>query len=873
MPEQEADKQEQAEAINLTTSAQRLEVLSANPRLRSAVAGNPAAPARVLVSLAQDQNTQVRELVANNPNTPWSTLVHLAAEFPQAFLHNSIGLLYMLAHPGEVDTSSKFWDMLLQTAPIPSLWWNWLLSQPALSASKGVQLHVQYAGDMAHPYEVLPSGEDMLFRLVELLTAAWDQGVPLPSFPESSHTGHPVVAGENIVVTDIQWLAYHGNRQVRLAIAENHYIPAAVLGLLAHDEAWQVRKVVAGHPQTPIEALHTLARDSDPEVRRHITTNPRIPLELLQVLAQDHNASVRCCVARHSQTPGDVLQALAQDQDEAVRHIVAWRHPQMPGDVLLTLVRDDAFVEGALGCATPLEFLQALIWDHDKRMWHAAISHSNYALTFLKGLQQIYYRRDTPYWLARYPYTPTVGLEKLAQGEDIMYLDIMRNPHTPVDVLRLFARSRDAEIRQAVAAHLQTPIDILQALAWDDCRFVREAADWHLQMRAEALRILTQHGQDSVRGAATTHVRMPVAVLQTLVLSRDPDAAVRRYVAENLQMPSEILQSLALDEEEEVRRMVARNPQTPVEALRVLARDEDDPEWGEGVREIVAANLQTPVEVLQDLARDRNSSVREKVAWNRRTPPAVLRLLAGDQMEEVRTCVASHQQVPVDVLRLLAGDQAVGVREAVAWNPQTAPEVLGVLAQDESGWVREAVAGNPQTPVEMLHHLKKDQDTDVHWLATFILKLFVPNKNLAKNEPWWNQFRWYTQIRRKSPLEQLVKVAQLNVSDTVRQAMIEICAADWDISTIRAIPQVFGADVAALGRPWRAYYRLLLSPFLPAIALQKLSTSPCWEVRYLLALHPRTPEETRQRLSQDGNRYVRAMARACQYRNPNAERE
>jgi hypothetical protein len=53
-----------------------------------------------------------------------------------------------------------------------------------------------------------------------------------------------------------------------------------------------------------------------------------------------------------------------------------------------------------------------------------------------------------------------------------------------------------------------------------------------------------------------------------------------------------------------------------------------------------------------------------------------------------------------------------------------------------------------------------------------------------------------------------------------------------------------------------------MAPFLPPIALQKLAASCTWQVRYLVALHEHTPWETRQRLCQDGNRYVRAMARA-----------
>lgn len=106
MPQQEADKQEQAEASNSATSAQCLEPLRSNPHLRSAIAGNPAAPAQVLEQLATDQDAQVREQVAGNPNTPWLILERLAWEFPRQFLHNSAGPLQILAHPGQISIAA-----------------------------------------------------------------------------------------------------------------------------------------------------------------------------------------------------------------------------------------------------------------------------------------------------------------------------------------------------------------------------------------------------------------------------------------------------------------------------------------------------------------------------------------------------------------------------------------------------------------------------------------------------------------------------------------------------------------------------------------------------------------------------------------------
>ncbi|HET8845345.1 MAG TPA: hypothetical protein VFN35_27985, partial [Ktedonobacteraceae bacterium] len=99
MPEGDVTQQRRAEASNPATSTQRLETLSTDAVLKRLVGGNPAAPASLLETLAQDQDEQVRAQVASNPNTPWPILEQLAWEFPLLFLHNPMGPLQMVTHP------------------------------------------------------------------------------------------------------------------------------------------------------------------------------------------------------------------------------------------------------------------------------------------------------------------------------------------------------------------------------------------------------------------------------------------------------------------------------------------------------------------------------------------------------------------------------------------------------------------------------------------------------------------------------------------------------------------------------------------------------------------------------------------------------
>ncbi|HET8844782.1 MAG TPA: hypothetical protein VFN35_25140, partial [Ktedonobacteraceae bacterium] len=179
MSEERSSESRRTEASELLASVESQDVLSTDPALRITIASDPATPVSLLESLAQDQDARVREQVANNPNTPWSTLERLAWEFPRAFLFNPVGPLHLLEHPEQVCTEKTFWDTILREATIPILWWKWLSSHPLLRKSEAVRLHIQFAGEAAHPFGIPKIGEEYtLLTLVELLSAASAQGMP-----------------------------------------------------------------------------------------------------------------------------------------------------------------------------------------------------------------------------------------------------------------------------------------------------------------------------------------------------------------------------------------------------------------------------------------------------------------------------------------------------------------------------------------------------------------------------------------------------------------------------------------------------------------------------------------------------------------------
>ncbi|HEV8389958.1 MAG TPA: hypothetical protein VGQ35_08945, partial [Dongiaceae bacterium] len=132
---------------------------------------------------------------------------------------------------------------------------------------------------------------------------------------------------------------------------------------------------------------------------------------------------------------------------------------------------------------------------------------------------------------------------------------------------------------------------------------------------------------------------------QAKQLSTDPDAKVRRKVAQQPDVRPEILFYLADDADEGVRRAVAEHRATPRQADLILTRDDD-----ETVRERLAAKIAALVpeftkeerekiralshKVLETLARDHAVKVRQIVAEALKdsvdAPPAVIQKLARD---------------------------------------------------------------------------------------------------------------------------------------------------------------------------------------------------------------------------------------------------
>ena len=196
------------------------------------------------------------------------------------------------------------------------------------------------------------------------------------------------------------------------------------------------------------------------------------------------------------------------------------------------------------------------------------------------------------------------------------------------------------------------------------------------------------------------------------LLSADPDAKVRRRVAEQPDMRPEILFYLADDADAEVRRAVAANIATPRQADLLLTRDQD-----ESVRARLAAKITAHMpefaaeerdkiralsgQVLETLARDQAVRVRQVVAEALKdsvdAPVAVIQKLARDIEIQVAGPILECSPVLTDedLLEIIAAGPVRGALAAIAQRRQVSEGLSDGLADAaladpaESGTVRK----------------------------------------------------------------------------------------------------------------------------------------------------------------------------------------
>lgn len=378
------------------------------------------------------------------------------------------------------------------------------------------------------------------------------------------------------------------------------------------------------------------------DVFKGLASNPSCPEEILMRLAKDPDPEVRSAVAENSMTPAEILKTLAKDKSREVRESVA------------------------SNTSTPIETLDIM----------AKVSY----------LREI---------IAENPSVSITLLEELSisRNENVR-LGVAMNPKTPPKILKILAKDPDPGVRSEVARLRTTPTEILETLANDLGYPVREGVARNQNTPLGVLKKLASDDRAEVRfgvaenPAAPLDLNFRINLLKSSATEGDEGGYGRRFLAENPDTQTEIIQMLSEDENYRVRCSVAENPNTPFKILKGLANEktvDEDTLYSEYVLSHLARNPSIPTsmrkEIIEGLMNDDLSPwIRISVAWNRLAPIDVLRSLAKDKWADVRSAVARNPVTPIEVLTLLADDGHSSVRAAVAENPRTPEDILRKLA-------------------------------------------------------------------------------------------------------------------------------------------------------------------------------------------------
>lgn len=654
----------------------------------------------ILRELAQAPDREIRQLIAANPNAPSDVLLKLGVDFPAELLANPVFSLLYLENPAFItEIPLNTLQNILRQENVP----EYILEQAAEKADLETQLRLVANSQ---------TSSKILQRLRESRHGEVVQATVL----------HVNLVGE------LTQKKYKQRSKEIIAQIINHktsdtYLPDCYsIGVLAQ---------ICPIPESILQYLINESGNNHlSELCEKMARSPATLANTLKYLANHPNSPIRVVVAQNRNTPKDILRKLASDRQDSmfprtVQSGVA-SNPNTPGEILESMVKKDIGVlidfEIAKNPNTPITLLKQLANSNSKKVATSAIDN-------LKARQS---DRDVVEIL-KDPKTPAAVLEKLAQQQkNISY--VARHPNTPQNLLQQFARNPDEKIRCAVAENPNLPVNLLEELADDDSSTVRQQVAANLQTpvrvvfkqlardravsRFIASQMTSKHGDYSeVGNILDLFAENSTSPLKTILrrLLFDGKMEARLFLAQRLDLPTEMLTHLASDPELKVRQAVAQNSNTPVDDLRKLSNDKDSK-----VRQSLAKNLHTPSETLERLAKDEDSSVRMTIACRTDLSSQVLEDLANDKNFQVRSrSMVNPSLAKESVERILCGQYMTEYLridpDFLLRNPDSLALVVNYYAQSKSRLTSYIALLQPQIDRELL----AQKSSSVLWLERF----------------------------------------------------------------------------------------------------------------------------------------------------------
>ncbi len=195
------------------------------------------------------------------------------------------------------------------------------------------------------------------------------------------------------------------------------------------------------------------------------------------------------------------------------------------------------------------------------------------------------------------------------------------------------------------------------------------------------------------------------SVSQLWGLAQHPHPVIRRAVAQNLNVPLEIIKQLISDSNSEVICQALKHPHITLDLLNKSPEFHKASNWR--LKLAIARDNRTSLDVLLQLAEDDSAFVRYAVSRNPNTPQDIAEQAGNpDHFQQLlQAAIAGNN---LKQLERLSSSFAIKLRRAVAYNSNTPRRVMEVLVTDSSHQVRRELARNHKTPQHLLKALAND---------------------------------------------------------------------------------------------------------------------------------------------------------------------
>jgi hypothetical protein len=264
------------------------------------------------------------------------------------------------------------------------------------------------------------------------------------------------------------------------------------------------------------------------------------------------------------------------------------------------------------------------------------------------------------------------------EARKVFLIKVFNQDDISVDVLNYFSNDSDEWVLRAVASNKKTPTETLRKMV-------------------EADKDLNKIGEEIARNPSTPGLLL--TSLYKKIKDREHTGGYSATMARSA-----------------IQKSLAKNPSTPEETLFDIFNDSKKATMGYSVQALMAQNTNLPLEILKELGSGESTLARSYIAVNPLTPTDLLEDLANDEDELVRMRATMNPKLKPETLIRLSEDEVANVRAQVAYNTKD-PKLLEKLSNDSTPFVRAKVAINDATPDSTLEKLKNDKDPDVRLYA------------------------------------------------------------------------------------------------------------------------------------------------------------